>query len=340
MDPGHESSSLVNQVEVGRRFRRSVNLDRDAGSPDALDGYVVTPAIRRALSQITGGLDDAAGDRAWSLHRGQMLRSFNLSIPTAAGPVEHALKIGDTLFVVGANGSGKSSLISLLFKAHHQSAKRISAHRQTWFTSNTLDLTPHGREQLAENIRARDQHAASRWREDYAEQRAGAAIYDLIDADNMLARAIADLVRMGNIAEAQNRVKSPAPIAVVNELLRLSNIPIAISVEKRQKIVATRPGALPYSVAELSDGERNAFLIAADVLTAEPGTLLLIDEPERHLHRAITAPLLSLLFEHRKDCAFIISTHDVTHQRSSLWPAPRLPCPAARSRSGRCATHS
>ena len=59
-----------------------------------------------------------------------MLRSFDLSIPTADGPVEHALKIGDTLFVVGATGSGKSGLISLLFNAHHQSAKRISAHRQ------------------------------------------------------------------------------------------------------------------------------------------------------------------------------------------------------------------
>ena len=134
----------------------------------------------------------------------------------------------------------------------------------------------------------------------------------------MLARAIADLVRNGNIAEAETQVKSSIPIAIVNELLRLSNMPIAISVEKQQKIVASRPGSPPYSVAELSDGERNAFLIAADVLTSEPGTLLLIDEPERHLHRSITSPLLSLLFEHRKDCAFIISTHDVTLPADNL----------------------
>ena len=67
MDAGQESTSLVNLVEVGRRFQRSVNLGRDTGSPDALNGYVVTPAVRRALSQITDGLGDAAGDRAWSL---------------------------------------------------------------------------------------------------------------------------------------------------------------------------------------------------------------------------------------------------------------------------------
>ena len=64
-------------------------------------------------------------------------------------------------------------------------------------------------------------------------------------------------------------------------------------------------------MAQLSDGERNAFLLAADVLTAKPGTLLLIDEPERHLHRSIISPLLKLLFDKRKDCTFIVSTHEL-----------------------------
>ncbi|MCY4122426.1 MAG: hypothetical protein OXG72_16065 [Acidobacteria bacterium] len=62
-----QAASLLNLVDVGRRFRRAVNLTHDAGSPEALDGYLVTPAVRRALSQITNGIDDAEGDRAWSL---------------------------------------------------------------------------------------------------------------------------------------------------------------------------------------------------------------------------------------------------------------------------------
>lgn len=40
------------------------------------------------------------------------------------------------------------------------------------------------------------------------------------------------------------------------------------------------------------------------------GTLLLIDEPERHLHRSIVSPLLSLLLKERPDCAFVVSTHE------------------------------
>ena len=50
-----------------------------------------------------------------------------------------------------------------------------------------------------------------------------------------------------------------------------------------------------YSVAKPSDGERNAIIMAAIVLTA-PRTPLIPDEPERHPYRAIIAPLLKQLF--------------------------------------------
>ena len=70
--------------------------------------------------------------------------------------------------------------------------------------SNTLDLTPHARDNLESNIKSQDQQEHSRWRQDYAAERAVAAIYDLIDADTMLARTIADLVREGKIAAAKD----------------------------------------------------------------------------------------------------------------------------------------
>jgi hypothetical protein len=151
----------------------------------------------------------------------------------------------------------------------------------------------------------------ARYRLDYAAERASIAIFDLIDADTMLARKIADLVRAGDTAGAEREATTPAPLQVINDLMRLSNIPIEISIEEGQRVVAKKSGGAGYSVAELSDGERNAFLIAADVLTAKPGALLLIDEPERHLHRAIISPLLSQLFDKRRDCAFIVSTHEL-----------------------------
>ena len=59
-------------------------------------------------------------------------------------------------------------------------------------------------------------------------------------------------------------------------------------------------------------GKEPKDIIAAEVLTAKPDTLVLLDEPERHLHRSIISPLLNSLISKRRDCSFIVSTHLVT----------------------------
>lgn len=221
------------------------------------------------------------------------------------------LNTGDTLYLLGANGTGKSSLVSRFANQHQNLAKRISAHRQTWFESNTLNMTPKNRRDLEDNVRSQDAQPEARWREWNAGGRANMAIFDLIDADTMQERKIAAFVRAGDGAAAFKEAETPSPIQVINELMRLSNLPIEVSLHEGQQVVARKKGGAPYSVAELSDGERNAFLIAIEVLTAKPETLILIDEPERHLHRSIISPLLKLLFDRRKDCAFIVSTHEL-----------------------------
>lgn len=197
------------------------------------------------------------------------------------------------------------------YSAHHRTAQRISAHRQTWFASSSVTLSPQQKRSTETNISNSDTGTESRWKDDYAAQRANIAIYDLIDAENVRARTIASAVDLGDIDLAKALSKKDAPIKIINELLRLSNIPIEISVKQNEQVLASKSGSQPYSVAELSDGERNALLIAATILTVTPGMLLLIDEPERHLHRSIISPLLTLLFAKRPDCAFIVSTHDV-----------------------------
>lgn len=224
---------------------------------------------------------------------------------------EFQLKPGDVTFIVGANGTGKSSLLQHIYQQVPGRARRITAHRQTWFTSNTLDLTPANKRNIEQHIVNNDMQAQARWQDSYAAQRASMTVFDLIDAQNVRARAIADAVDADQIEDAKRLSAAEAPLKAINELLRLSNIPVEVSVQANEQIVACKPGGQPYSVAELSDGERNAMLIAGDVLTAKPGSLLLIDEPERHLHRAIISPLLTLLFEKRSDCAFIVSTHDL-----------------------------
>ena len=111
------------------------------------------------------------------------------------------------------------------------------------------------------------------------------------------------------VEEAQ---KSVPLFEQLNALLALGTLTVSLENSNDEEIFAQHgDNGARFSIAQMSDGERNAALIAAEVLTVEPGTLLLIDEPERHLHRSIIEPFLSALFELRKDCAFIVSTHEV-----------------------------
>jgi ABC-type lipoprotein export system ATPase subunit len=237
---------------------------------------------------------------------------FILSVPQPNGAkLDIPIDPGEMLFVLGANGTGKSGLMHRFYAEYTETARRMSAHRQTWFPSGANTLSAQARLDTGTNIRGADVQERARWTDDYAPQRPAVAVYDLIDAENVRARAIAAAVDGKNIDLAKILSKKDAPLKTINELLRLSNIPIKIGIQSNGEVVASKSGSKPYNIDRLSDGERNALLVAAEVLTVPSNTLILIDEPERHLHRAIVSPLLNLLFAERPDCAFVISTHEV-----------------------------
>ena len=220
--------------------------------------------------------------------------SFSVSFPTPNGQHQLRLDTGDIIFVLGANGSGKSSLMFTFNQQHRGQTKRIAAHRQTWIQSDALDLTPSAKVQAERHIFNQDHQEQSRYRDDYAAQRTSMTIYELVDAENVRARAMAAAYDAGDMTQLAARAREQAPIAILNDLLRESNLPIQITIRANERVMARRDHGPEYSAAELSDGERNALLIAGDVLTAPPDTLLLIDEPERHLHRSIISPLLGV----------------------------------------------
>jgi ABC-type cobalamin/Fe3+-siderophores transport system ATPase subunit len=238
--------------------------------------------------------------------------SFSLSIPIGKSnePLKLAVNVGEMLFILGANGTGKSSLMQTFASASREKTRRIAAHRQTWFRSGSPEFTGKQRADYEQSVFNYDRQAEARWMDGYAGERAQMAIYDLVNSENVRAREITRAVDQHNSEEVAKRAAREGAFTVMNRMLRLANLDIALSVAANDEIMATWNGCKPYSIAKLSDGERNAILIAANVLTVPPGTLLLIDEPERHLHRSIVWPLLSLLLKERPDCAFVVSTHE------------------------------
>ncbi len=238
--------------------------------------------------------------------------SFSLLIPTTVPntPLNITIDVGEILFILGANGTGKSSLMQAFASAGANNTRRITAHRQTWFRSGYPEFAGKQRADYESNVLGNDQQTSSRWMDNYSDQRPQMAIYDLVNSENVRARGIARAIDAKMPSEVVERAAKEGALSILNRLLILSNLDIVVSIETNGEITAIRNKCNPYSIAKLSDGERNAILIAANVLTVPPGTLLLIDEPERHLHRSIVSPLLSLLLKERMDCAFLVSTHE------------------------------
>jgi len=227
------------------------------------------------------------------------------------GMMEIPLEKGSIIYVLGPNGSGKSGLMQRVYVQNRANSIRILAHRQIWFADNAMDVTPSSMKQIEDQIKINDTADATRYKDIYAQYRSAFAVTNLINAENTKNIKIASAVREEKNELLKELIKEPSLIQSINELFAISNISIEIVWERGSLLFAKKKGFEPYSIAELSDGERSALIIGADVLTAKPETIIIIDEPERHLHRSIISPLLTTLFDKRNDCVFIIATHDI-----------------------------
>lgn len=251
---------------------------------------------------------------------------IELEIPRVSGdPLSHILKPGDLIFVVGANGSGKSALIQHLASIRpNANFWRIPAHRQSWVHSDSVDITARDRLSYDTNQLHQDREDEARWTDHFSRERQSAILFDLVNAENLRARTIALHVDNQEIDGARKTAATNAsPFKRINDLLRIGTLSVSLEYSSFERVLARHQSAdEPYGLAQLSDGERSAAMLAARVLTVNPGTILLIDEPERHLHPSISKPFLSALVGSRLDCAFLVSTNDLdlaaAHSESSV----------------------
>ena len=93
------------------------------------------------------------------------------------------VKNGFQLFIVGANGSGNQH--DKRFVSENNGKKVwISAHRQTWFNSGSIDFTPESRQRYETNTLALNLQYEARWKEYNPGQSLSAILFDLVAKEN------------------------------------------------------------------------------------------------------------------------------------------------------------
>jgi len=218
---------------------------------------------------------------------------------------------GDVLFVLGANGTGKSGLIQHLYQKHRDEAIRITAHRQTWMGSSRIEMSSSSKRRQEDRMRGDDANSNARWQDSHAGSRYQMSLFNLSQARNARNNAAIRAHREGEKEKFEEMSSEEGdPLSILNGMLLHSNMPITIDIQDDEEITAVKRN-YSYGIAEMSDAERSILLLASDVLTCRKGAIVLIDEPERHMHRSISSSIIRELLSCRPDCFFIISTHEL-----------------------------
>lgn len=218
---------------------------------------------------------------------------------------------GVPTFIVGRNGTGKSALVQFAVAHLGSPVRYIPGARVSYLDHESLNLTPESRRGLDSTIMSQDRQQSNRFKPWGGGSRNERIIFDLQNAELQYKLDAAEKISQEGressaIAVLQAR---SSPLDRVNTILRQASLPIEL-VARNAELKAKRGDAI-FSIARLSDGERAAVLLIAEVMTAPQNCAVVLDEPERHLHKSIVVPLLRAVLYERSDCLFLVSTHEL-----------------------------
>jgi hypothetical protein len=171
-------------------------------------------------------------------------------------------------------------------------------------------MTPANRENFQTSRAAWSRQPDSRWLDHAQRERPNAVLFDLLGRENARNARVAALVDGGK-NPLRDSVE-PSPLSRVNQILGDAHLGIELALTDQSGFDAVAAaGSVRYPISQMSDGERSALLLAAEVIVAPGRSIQIIDEPERHLHRSISAGLIEAVLTERSDCHFVVLTHDL-----------------------------
>lgn len=224
-----------------------------------------------------------------------------------------------TMVIVGANGSGKSRMGAWIEKEAGVKAHRLTAQRALSLPSQVAPrqyeearaiLLYGGSHHPDHNDQVRAENKfRQRWGDDPANRMLG-------DFEQLLALLFADEAKRNmDYSRAALKVlpKVQPPKCKLDSLAEIWQkvMPQRKLTIYDHKIEAQTITGSKYEPRYMSDGERVTAYLMGHALCAPQDAIVIIDEPEIHLHRAIQGLLWDKIEEARDDCTFIYITHDL-----------------------------
>ena len=226
-----------------------------------------------------------------------------------------SIQTEQSILLVGANGAGKTRLGTWIeiSSPQKQFVHRISAQKSLALPDST---TPQSIEQAENDLLFGNpswnyQHKASKWN-------SKPATTFLNDYQKLMVYLFSDETEKNakfkrECKESAERVDPPiTKIDRVKELweIILPHRELIIGGLRIQTRVRGQEDKI-YNSSEMSDGERVIFYLIGQCLATPKDGIIVIDEPELHLHKSVQAQLWDAIEKLREDCLFVYLTHDV-----------------------------
>lgn len=228
------------------------------------------------------------------------------------------IDVNSNIVIVGANGSGKSRMGVWIDKNNSENLPiyRISAHRALQIPNNVplKNLSTAKDDFLYGRQINQGSSELIKFQTKYGGQ---PAIHLQNDFQNVLSMLFAKAAKrnenyINSCKQNKSQLQLPIPSSVIEDLLEIWNnlLPHRTIELDDYKVMALSSNS-SYHGKEMSDGERVALYLIASCLCVRANSLLIVDEPELHIHKVLMSKLWSQIEEKRSDCQFIYITHDL-----------------------------
>jgi len=227
--------------------------------------------------------------------------------------------ISENTVVVGANGSGKSTLATNI-KYNFNEKIGIVIPAQKLLIIPTFDSVPNLEKSISEyrNFERRTIDNKTTYNQYSSPSYDGYAL----DYKYILSTFFAEKISIQDIiykdfnekGNNTNMKRDDYPVMKLEKAINIWNFLIEhreMFYDDNNLKIKVKGSSEVYPAYQMSDGEKNIFFLIGRVLLASDNAIIIIDEPEMYLHKAIVNKLWDRLENERKDCKFIYLTHDL-----------------------------
>lgn len=238
---------------------------------------------------------------------------MEILLPPKKGAVENVKLEFEHLVVVGANGAGKTRFGSWVEEHNYEKVHRISAQKSLSMPSSVCTTSI---EIAEEELLYGTHYVDKNWLKQYGR-------INSRWSNNLNTSLLNDYEKLMILLHSEEYEKAvyfkdhggERPLTKLDIIQRiLGDVLPHRKLEKRACVIDIYPEGhsdKKYNGSEMSDGERCIFYLIGEVLCAPENSIIIIDEPEMHIHVSLIKHLFDLIETERPDCAFIYLTHSM-----------------------------